>query len=360
MARMVRPKVYRVGYTTIDREGLIAYLRYTNNQEFLNDIQDAANQGLSDGEILCSFYAKLCYKSLTLGQNKNVSRVRDIPDNVKGIIDTSHGSVLEHASVNFICTDCSRVFTHELVRHRIGTAFAQTSGRYVRGDDLAVIFDPILKPVEHRFLALANAIEDEYVTMCNLMGLNGRAGLVKAMTTKVLDDPGTWREAPPTRDEVEEYIKVILAGRPDPDLLEENSKLPGAKDKKVFDYKKQATSALRRLLPNGQANEIGFSINFRALRHIVQMRTAAGAEVEIRDVFAQVFHLVREKFPLIFYDAKVREVNGLTEVYGMRNQPYELRDGDPAALQFFQVSQLEAEIARRTANAGGVATSTTS
>ena len=35
-----------------------------------------------------------------------------------------------------------------------------------------------------------------------------------------------------------------------------------------FARKKKLTSYLRRLLPNGQANEIFFSVNLRALRHL--------------------------------------------------------------------------------------------
>lgn len=92
---------------------------------------------------------------------------------------------------------------------------------------------------------------------------------------------------------------------------------------KDFDRKKKITSALRRVLPNGQSNEIGFSVNLRALRHTVMMRTAAGAEWEIREVFGQVYRLVRDRFPSVFLDAKEDVVDGLLQVSGMRMQPYE-------------------------------------
>lgn len=52
------------------------------------------------------------------------------------------GSVIEHHVTNWIFADVSRVFTHELVRHRVGTAFSQESLRYVRLNDLGLWLPP--------------------------------------------------------------------------------------------------------------------------------------------------------------------------------------------------------------------------
>lgn len=266
MGKLVTPKVYLIGYTNIDMEGLGEYLTDSGNGDFYQSIVAARDKGLSDGEILTSFYAKLCYASLTLGKNANVTRIRDIPNNLIAMLSSGHGSVFEHAQLNFVIRDCSRVFTHELVRHRMGTAFSQTSGRYVRGDSVDIVFDPILEPVRHLVEAVQETVEHYYRNMVREMGLD---------------------------------------------------------DMKDFDRKKKVTSALRRILPNGQSNEIGFSVNLRALRHTVMMRTAAGAEWEIREVFGQVYRLVKDRFPMLFSDAAERETDGLLEVYGMKMQPYD-------------------------------------
>lgn len=247
-------------------EGMADYLRDSGNEDFAASIEAGRAAHLSDGEILTSFYAKLCYASLTLGHNLNVSRVRDIPDNLRATWDQGHGSVWEHASLNFVVRDCSRVFTHELVRHRAGTAFSQTSGRYVRGDSVDIVFDPILEPVRAEVESLQGLVEVRYAEIVRKMGLD---------------------------------------------------------EMKDFALKKKITSALRRVLPNGQSNEIGFSVNLRALRHVVQMRTSRHAEWEIRDVFGQVYRLTRERYPLLFHGAVETMVDGLVEVSGMRMQPYE-------------------------------------
>jgi thymidylate synthase (FAD) len=266
MGKLVTPRVYFIGCTTIDREGLHAYLCDSGNGEFLATVEAAREAGLSDGEILTSFYAKLCYASLTVGHNDNITRVRDIPDNLRACWDQGHGSVWEHASLNFAVRDCSRVFTHEIVRHRAGTAFSQTSGRYVRGDSVDLVFDPILEPVRDQVETLQHVIEESYRRMVRTMELDRM---------------------------------------------------------KDFAAKKKITSALRRILPNGQSNEIGFSCNLRSLRHVVQLRTSRHAEWEIRLVFEQVYRLIKGRYPLLFCGAEEEEVDGILEVSGMKMQPYE-------------------------------------
>ena len=268
MGKLVTPKVYLLGATALIPEGMTAYLRDSGNEDFATSIEAGKAQGLSDGEILVSYYAKLCYASLTLGHNKNISRVRDIPDNLRATWDQGHSSVWEHVSLNFVVNNCSRVYTHELVRHRAGTAFSQTSGRYVRGDTVDIVFDPILAPVQHIVEELQDHIEDQYRLMVELMELD---------------------------------------------------------QMKDFAQKKKITSALRRVLPNGQSNEIGFTVNLRALRHIIQLRTSRQAEWEIRVVFDQVYRLIKDRYPLLFHGAVEEVVDGLLEISGMRMQPYEAR-----------------------------------
>jgi thymidylate synthase (FAD) len=267
MGSLVRPRVYYVSETAIDGEGLKQYLIDSGNEGFLEDMKVARSEGLSDCEILSSVMAKLCYATLTVGHNQNISRTRQIADNVRGCFDQGHGSVFEHAGFSFIVRDCSRVFTHELVRHRVGTAFSQTSGRYVRTDKINFVFDPILEGVRDKISRFIAVVEDSYAKLVQDMGV----------------------------DSCEQFIK------------------------------KKLTSALRRILPNGQTNEIGFTVNIRSARHTVQMRTSRHAEWEIRYVYDQVYRLIKERHPLVFHGAHEEYVDGLVEVTGMRMQPYEER-----------------------------------
>lgn len=255
----VLPKVYFIGATAIDKMAITEYLMDTDQEEFLEEIEKAEEEGLNIGEILCSFYAKACYASLTDKKNKNISKTRSIYDNLIGTINSGHGSVIEHVNLNFMITNCSRVFTHELVRHRVGTAFSQTSGRYVRSDILNMIVDPILQPI----------IDSGHAE-------KGR---------KMLED---W------------YNEAV--------------RQMGLENVKDFSTKKKMTSALRRWMPNGQANEIGFSVNLRTLRQTIEARTSAHAEWEIRMIFNQIYEAVKNKYPAIFADSYIEIVDGLNQI----------------------------------------------
>ncbi len=330
MASFTQPRTYMLGGTVVDPDALACYLHDTGNQDFLESVRAARAQGLSDAEILSSFYAKLCYASLTLGKNANVTRIRDIPSNLVACFDAGHGSVFGHCMLNFVTTDCSRVLTHELVRNHIGTEFSQTSGRYVRGDTIKLIFDKILKPVDAHIMAFLNVTEDVYRTLCDRMGLNGREGIRRGLVQEIVVKDHV-EKVPPTEEQVEEYIKLVLGGR-DVDNLD-------------FNHKKKVTSALRRILPNGQSNEIGWSINLRALRHVIQMRTGRHAEWEIRLVFNQVYNLVKAKYPMIFYGATETEVDGLLEISDLKTQPYQKTREE--LLKELSIEQLQAELERR-------------
>lgn len=293
MGKLVTPNVYWVGYTETNDSEIQRYLKDSGNEDFWQSVIEARASGISNAEILCSMFAKLCYKSLTLGKNANITRVRDISDNLKGCFDVGHGSIFEHVGFNFVIADCSRVFTHELVRHRIGTAFSQNSGRYIRLDNIDIVFDPILEPVREDFADIQYYLEEKYASM------------VRKMQLDQMND---------------------------------------------FTTKKKITSALRRIAPNGQTNEIGFSTNLRTLRHTVMMRTGRHSEWEIRCVFEKIYLILKEKHPTIFHGAVETVVDGIIEVSGMRMQPYE-KTAD-VLLDELTTEQLEAELVRRKSEVG--------
>lgn len=250
------PKTFLVGVTQPEFDGLRRYLEHTQQIEFLGQIDEVLKDNQDAGGLcLTSFYAKLCYKSLVLGKNANVTKVRDIEDNLKSIVSSGHGSVFEHVWLNFVTTDCSRVFTHELVRHRVGTAFSQTSGRYVAIDKIDVVIPPELASVSADCEAMAESM----------------ASQLRALREKLIT--------------------------PDMD----------------FTQKKKITSAIRRLAPNGQTNEIGWSANVRSLRHMIEMRTGRHAEWEIRVVFSEVASIIQERWPLMLYGGECSIVDGIAE-----------------------------------------------
>jgi thymidylate synthase (FAD) len=74
-----------------------------------------------------------------------------------------------------------------------------------------------------------------------------------------------------------------------------------------FAVKKEITSALRRLAPIGLSTDILWTANVRTLRHVIEMRTAPGAEEELRLVFDQVARTMKDEAPNLFQDFSRRE-----------------------------------------------------
>src|SRR3990172_5736060 len=136
MPRLVEPKVFVLATSKINmasEEGMLSFLESIGVSDWFTDAG-------SDAELLAEVAGKNCYMSFDKSLNKNLTRVgtRNNHDYIQEqIVGTGHGSVLEHGSVTLAFVDVSRVFTHELVRHRAGAAYSQQSGRYVRTDVLA-------------------------------------------------------------------------------------------------------------------------------------------------------------------------------------------------------------------------------
>jgi len=231
--------------------GFRAYLEHVGAAKWETDAP-------SDAEKLAEVMGRLCYRSFEPGLNPNVTRVREGNASYLGnIINVGHGSVLEHPVMNFIFADVSRVVTHELVRHRAGTAISQESLRFVRLDALSA-----------------------YVPMCIEEDEEGMA--IFAKTFEQLE-------------EIQKSLATVYA----------------IDDEKKFDIKKKLTSAFRRVAPIGVATTIGWSTNIRSLRHVIEMRTDPHAEEEIRFLFAEVYRIVNERYPNVFADYETEEIDGL-------------------------------------------------
>ncbi|MEK9180312.1 MAG: FAD-dependent thymidylate synthase [Patescibacteria group bacterium] len=250
--RLVEPKVFLFGETRIIEEGLQAFLDHIGASDWTSDAP-------TDSEKVIEVMGRLCYRSWRPGMNPNVTKVRtENADYMDNILDVKHGSVLEHCFLNFIFADVSRVFTHELVRHRVGTAISQESLRFVRLDDLGLWAPTVIREDDK-----AMTIFKETFSMLEKLQL-------KLADHFRLDDEGV-----------------------------------------KFKYKKIVTSAMRRIAPIGLATNIGWSVNPRTLRHVIEMRTAPGAEEEIRLVFGKVAEIVRARYPNLFGDYTIEVVDGL-------------------------------------------------
>ena len=124
------PSVFLIARPSLDLDGLRGYLADVGGESWLQRRLDEAEGAPNAAQLLIEFGGRACYRSWEPGLNPNVTRVRtDQREYFENILRSAHGSVLEHASYSFALRDVSRVFTHELVRHRAGSAFSQESLR---------------------------------------------------------------------------------------------------------------------------------------------------------------------------------------------------------------------------------------
>jgi thymidylate synthase (FAD) len=271
----VAPKVFHIASTATDFGGLIDFLAEIGANDWRPDPSS------SGAETVVEVAGRACYKSFGTGLNANITKVRDgAHDYIGNILRSKHGSVLEHVCDTFAFVDVSRVLTHELVRHRAGTAFSQESGRFCRIDEV-------------RYYEPAALQEDYLGKVYDALEAAGK----KPNWTKA-----AWIEAV-NGSFAFSMQKAEASVRDLQDILQLDD-IPG------FHMKKTLQSAIRRVAPEGRGNIIVMTANHRAWRHIIANRTAEGAEEEIRDALFQVFRVLAEKHPAIYQDADIHHYAG--------------------------------------------------
>ena len=232
--------VYLISAPKIDNDELNRYLVDIGAEGWESTAKN-------DAQKLIEVNGRLCYNSFVPKLNKNVNKVREDSNvYIRNLINQEHGSVFEHAMFSFIFRGVSRVLTHELVRHRVGTAISQESMRYV------VINEDKLPKLDRKMFDYNCELDDLY----------------------------------------EEFFHVynhLLKGN----LTEkEYNKLP-------FSEKKRRTSLARRIIPQGVETVIGWSANIRTLRHVINLRTSESAEVEIKELFEKVRDIMTKNYPTL-------------------------------------------------------------
>ncbi len=251
----VEPVVIKLAETKLDLAGVEKFMKEYNATDWFEKVRPTQT---NDSEFLIELSGRACYKSYGAGLNPNVVKIReDSRSYLTNVLEKGDGSILEHATVTFAFLNVSRVFTHEVVRHRAGTAMSQESLRYVRPREISLWLPPDLERVSKEFQGAVKEIERQY---------------------HELESKFDW-------------------------------------DKMPFEQKKRVTSALRRILPDGIATNIIWTANHRTLRWVIEMRTHPSAEVEIRKVFDQVAEICIRDYPILYSDFSKTQLSDQTFQY---------------------------------------------
>lgn len=170
--------------------------------------------------------------------------------------------MLEHATWTWAIENCTRVFTAEMNRHRAGVAISEGSLRYIRYQDGPI---PFWMP-----LSLRQKLDDDEGMAYN-----------KRESRAIIADTLEFIQS--------QYSRLVKLWDID------NPKMP-------FDLKKKITSMLRRIIPLGVCTGAVYSLNCRAMRHIMTMRCDPAAEEEIAHVMGMIAKRMVESDPKLFGD----------------------------------------------------------
>jgi thymidylate synthase (FAD) len=193
---------------------------------------DAFLQDYQDPERIVEFAGRSDYGV------KNAKKLGSDDTIIQRWIDSGHHSMLEFASATFYI-ECSRVVSHELVRHRLAN-FQQESQRYVKYEG---------------------------------------------------NDP----------DELFYMPEQLEDGDLEPELREAYAAAFSVYTR-LRDKGLQAQLA-RYVLPNSTATRLVMNANLREWRHIVNLRTAKAAQPEMQKLMWQIHDQLVDIFPNIMYNA---------------------------------------------------------
>lgn len=229
--------------------------------------------GVTPAALIIMMAAKRCYMAFDVGKNPNITRVRkDLASYLDNILKSGHGSVCEHVSFTYAIDGVTRVFTGEMNRHRAGVAISEGSMRYIRMDDIGFWMPEIFKEDN---AVLRAVIPKEVVTD-------------KALESNKLLSQQIFRKAFQADEQNIEFLNSIW----------------NINDEKMdFKAKKILTSAFRRIIGMGVSTGGVWTVNVRALRHILALRgNKEHAEEEIYCVADMIADDMIKEEPLLFGD----------------------------------------------------------
>lgn len=236
-----QPEVSIVATTVMTFEGLDSAIAQSGAEDAAERVGSPLSEMLyrvgdrtGNGDDIAEFGGRQCYRSWGAGRPQD--------QYIANVINEGHGSIFEHASIVFQITGVSRALTHELIRHRAGTAVSQESQRYVDAKDIRFVVPPIMTrdtdpDADPEMLLFRRSCNTALQNYQELQGL----------------------------------------------LTERLGEMHAAGDYKgATAYKKRANEAARALLPNAAETRLLFTANLRSLRHILSLRGSEYADLEIR------------------------------------------------------------------------------
>lgn len=292
--KQVEIQVFNLAKTSLNEPKIRQWLQLfdTNYDEIIGENPP------SMPSTLVGLAGKRCYLSFKVGINPNVTKIRE--DWVKyldNVLSSGHGSVLEHATYTWAIEGVSRVFTAEMNRHRAGVAISEGSMRYIRMEDIPFWMPLSLQPSP---CPLSDAEYDELENARSNFGDFDKDRIAAA--NELGDRYAEWEEIEKKKQVSQAIFERAFTQAQENYIELQRIWADALAPKSPFKGKKQITSMMRRIIPIGVATGAVYTLNFRALRHVMSMRWEEAAEEEICFVWSQIGKMMIEAEPEIFGD----------------------------------------------------------
>lgn len=268
MIRLVwKPRITVVARMTIDHVAVAQFLEPHGFEAFRSD-------ALTDADALPELGGRVCYMSF--GKKRRSGNT----EYIKNIIESGHGSVTEHTVFGLIVDGISRRCGEQFTRQRVGFSPSQLSQRYVDESAPRFVVPPPIR--------LAEGITPFH-----------------EWDTRTTPEPHWFRDgsmAPAFRDWA--YSIQLCQNtykRLCEDFYVDNPSVP---DKTL--RRKRAREAARSVLPNATETILYCTMNARAIRHFIEMRSSSSADAEIRTVAREMLKTMWNESPNLFVDYEDR------------------------------------------------------
>jgi len=263
------PRVFVIGQTQFNKDQFSLWMEHNHLTEMGMDYSTPLGrlwQDVSDDDAIArmiEFGGRHCYRAWEKG--------RDRKEYIRNILEMEHGSVLEHATINWAIQGVSRSLSLELARHRVGIALSQESQRYVDASEINFVVPPILIDM-------------------NQMGDNSASqGFLSDFLALNLEALKNYK-----------HLQEAIAENYDGCHIDD----PKAQTM----VKKRANEAARAHLPNCTETRFLWTTNMRILLHFLWLRGGSGADLEIRRLAVLLLKKAQTHAPEIFGNMTTKEI----------------------------------------------------
>ena len=231
-----------------------------------------------DADKISAFAAKICYGSMGEEGRPNI-------ENQKSISKGGHFSVFEHLNYGICLEGITRACSLESNRHR-HLSPSQRSTRYTEESDAAIVLEPYYAKLYKKWWVKYD--EDHKLWYIQASKTIENHKMEQDLLTDFLNS---------SERSINDYVKQVEV------LMKLNPR-----NLKGVNLRKWARGKARNLLPHSLETRIVYTGNLRAWRHIIELRSAEGAEDEIRVVANKIYEVLKLEAPTHFEDGYIEKI----------------------------------------------------